>query len=1224
MSDGSAAPYVSTVSTPSSFVEKVYTIQFQAASANQTLTITDQVTRDDGFAYVALESASVSDQTVPQIDTVTPLVGNPGDQITITGTNFGAVQGTSGISLNGVAMSILSWSDSSITATVPLVQSGAVIVSRGLANSNGVVFTVNLPPPPVISFISPDAGVAGTTVTIFGSNFGAAQNNSTVTFSGISVIPSSWSDTTIVVAAPAVHSGPVVVKTASGASNEMQFSFTPGIRFSLQSAYVTPDEANLEIGASVVFTLTDPSGVAITDATWSVDDASIASISSDPAGPANATLQALAPGEVTITATSSVGTAQAKATIYAVGSVPPGTGAWGFYPQTQDNYFGATAKSRRINPDNPYLYLVEGTFDFSRVNGVDDTGHLLERVELSPADPTNTFDFPVVAAGTNDGGLLVMIVEGGGPNDPSTTFHRLGPDAKPLWTYSVPSEDVSAPAIGPDGTIYFWQEVNFNIALMALDDSSGTARPIYQPNGGTPPVVISSEQPGPINPDGTTVKDTNPWKPCADFFKPGQFDPPLPSDSGTFSFQPIVGTDGSVYVLERRVSSSFSYDKCQVEKVGTDPTTNDPIYVISSISGQLGYAATLDLVRLNSSGSATITEISSTSYSGSASDTSSDFSDNWVFNDGSSQLPALEFDKVVPNADGGAIMTWGRRSTVPGDPFQGFITNVVNDAPSTSALPFQGAVNSFGGFGDLAANDQGTVFFDGLNSVTAFDITSGSPKWTIGGNLLAATDDGGALISSDSSVHAADASGNLSADSLMVGGTPSYLAEGMFLQSGPAGGSIQGEPTDSDQLTKILAGPWPVPVLGTPVAQVGAIPIQLKEVAEPITHDPGIVPTQQAVTETGGCTGFDRGQVRTDLAALMAPIGSTESLPDGNGNSVQSSTPASNVVSMKNNTGHTITLSPHIPPFGNNPADTTVRLTIDPTTIPADGQYHEVTFTGMAASDVNRPVRIEAFDNVTAQNLGDILQVDVKAWHRWFIDYYSVSELNGRLRPNPPAQNVLQSELDRIFRPQANLGFTLRNIGSVADNYDVRPRDNKLHIAHIGSDTCQLGWTDTTNGSAFAGEACPDDTELTPMYQRLINGQRAASNGQQIDIDNSDTFYLLFFQQFDANDVGGFAIADLAKRRLPAVVHTNYDPELPTNFDHDRFIAVASAHEIGHKLGRFNHHLLSEPNGATYLMVKTFQVVPRPGTILTDATKYPCRLSQFDWNHVNYVYPNPR
>jgi IPT/TIG domain-containing protein len=148
LSDGSGMPYVDVFSTPSAFNERNYSILFQAGSAGQTLTITGEVTRDDGFAYIALESASVEDVFAPHIDTVTPATAAPGDQITITGSNFGTPSTGSMVLLNGVAMNVISWTDSAITAVVPLVQSGPVVVSRGLANSNRLAFTVT---PPLLS-----------------------------------------------------------------------------------------------------------------------------------------------------------------------------------------------------------------------------------------------------------------------------------------------------------------------------------------------------------------------------------------------------------------------------------------------------------------------------------------------------------------------------------------------------------------------------------------------------------------------------------------------------------------------------------------------------------------------------------------------------------------------------------------------------------------------------------------------------------------------------------------------------------------------------------------------------------------------------------------------------------------------------------------------------------------------------------------------------------------
>jgi hypothetical protein len=811
LSDGSAAPYVQAFSTYNNFIEKVYTIQFQAASSGQKITIMDQVTRDDGFAYVALESASVLDQNAPHIDSVTPVTAAPGSQIVVTGTNFGGSQANASIALNGAAMNVVSWTDTAITVVVPLGQSGPVVVSRGLANSNGLDFTVTLPPPPVTSFISPSAGIAGTVVTVFGSNFGTLQNNSTVTFNGVTATPNSWSDSQIVVPAPmGVHSGPLIVTTASGASNSQQFTLAPGIRFSLQSAYVTPDEANLEIGASTTFTLTDPSGTAVTDASWTVDNSALATVTSDPLSPATATLQALLPGEVTITASSSLGTAQAIATIYPVGGTPSGTPAWTFYPQTQDNFFEVIVKSRSNSPSDPFVYFPEGTDDVPRVSALDEAGHLQWRVNLNPITPSDTIIFPTVAPATNDGGILVQTIEAdpNGPNE-ATGFYRLGPDGKPLWTYSVPTVNTSGPAIGPDGTIYFWEEPDSGIFLIALNDTTGTGNPIFSPSGGTAPVFTSSEQPGNTNPDGSAVSPTNPWKPCADFFPPGKFHPPSPGSFGSFSFQPVVGGDGSVYVLEEQESLAFNYSNCTLSKIfyppSNPPGPNDPLYTVSTMSGQLQYSRSVQLVRLNSSGPVATTQIASTSYSGQAS-----YSGGFTFNNGASQLPLVHFDKVTPNADGGVVVTWAQRSSVLGDTFKGFITNIVNDSPTTNQLPpaFTGVVESFNGFGNIATNNQGTAFFD-ASPVMAIDIATGIPKWSVPGTLTAATDDGGAIVNNAGFLQAADQNGAVGSDSLFVGSSVNYLAPGKFFQFVSFGsvGILQTGPT---QLMATLADPWPI------------------------------------------------------------------------------------------------------------------------------------------------------------------------------------------------------------------------------------------------------------------------------------------------------------------------------------------------------------------------------------------------------------------------------
>ncbi|HSE16368.1 MAG TPA: Ig-like domain-containing protein [Pyrinomonadaceae bacterium] len=69
-----------------------------------------------------------------------------------------------------------------------------------------------LPVVPTITQLSPNVGPTGTTVTIFGANFGGLQGTSTVTFNGEAATVSSWGPNAIVTTVPAsAITGPVIV-----------------------------------------------------------------------------------------------------------------------------------------------------------------------------------------------------------------------------------------------------------------------------------------------------------------------------------------------------------------------------------------------------------------------------------------------------------------------------------------------------------------------------------------------------------------------------------------------------------------------------------------------------------------------------------------------------------------------------------------------------------------------------------------------------------------------------------------------------------------------------------------------------------------------------------------------------------------------------------------------------------------------------------------------------
>jgi hypothetical protein len=160
----------------------------------------------------------------PNISDLSPTAGPVGSTVSITGTNFGATQGTSTVAFNGAAATISSWSTGSIVATVPAgATAGNVVINVSGIASNGVAFTVT----PYITSLSPASGPIGTSVTIAGTTFGSGQGSSTVAFNGSPASPTSWASNSIVVPVPSgATTGNVVVTVSGFASNGASFTVT--------------------------------------------------------------------------------------------------------------------------------------------------------------------------------------------------------------------------------------------------------------------------------------------------------------------------------------------------------------------------------------------------------------------------------------------------------------------------------------------------------------------------------------------------------------------------------------------------------------------------------------------------------------------------------------------------------------------------------------------------------------------------------------------------------------------------------------------------------------------------------------------------------------------------------------------------------------------------------------------------------------------------------------
>lgn len=191
----------------------------------------------------------------PIIMAITPRVANAGQTVTIAGLYFGDEQETGSlVTIGGRRFTVVSWSNTTLEVTVPEnAESGIVVVTVGtLSSQSGTeaqLFIGEAPPTgePLIVHLSPETASVGSRVTVYGLNFGAARDDSSVTFTRKdgARIPAAvvteylngeprelWSATSIQVIVPAgapgipIVSGPVIA-TVNGIDSNSNFLFNP-------------------------------------------------------------------------------------------------------------------------------------------------------------------------------------------------------------------------------------------------------------------------------------------------------------------------------------------------------------------------------------------------------------------------------------------------------------------------------------------------------------------------------------------------------------------------------------------------------------------------------------------------------------------------------------------------------------------------------------------------------------------------------------------------------------------------------------------------------------------------------------------------------------------------------------------------------------------------------------------------------------------------------------
>ncbi|OGU57304.1 MAG: hypothetical protein A2X64_06220 [Ignavibacteria bacterium GWF2_33_9] len=167
----------------------------------------------------------------PVITSLSPVLGMTGDEITISGKNFGDSQASSFVSFNGTKATLyLQWSNTSIKVAVPSgATTGNIYVTVGSQKSNGLTFTIQADgTQPAITNLSSTSFNVGNQITIYGKNFGSKSADSKVFFNGIEAIYyPNWFPTAIMVLVPEnAKSGKLYVSVAGVKSNEVDYTIS--------------------------------------------------------------------------------------------------------------------------------------------------------------------------------------------------------------------------------------------------------------------------------------------------------------------------------------------------------------------------------------------------------------------------------------------------------------------------------------------------------------------------------------------------------------------------------------------------------------------------------------------------------------------------------------------------------------------------------------------------------------------------------------------------------------------------------------------------------------------------------------------------------------------------------------------------------------------------------------------------------------------------------------
>ncbi len=169
------------------------------------------------------------------ISDFTPMSGEEGITVTISGHNFDPIPSNNIVKFNGTTAVVTSSTSTSIVTTVPVGATNGLITVEvdGLESQSASPFIL----PPVITSFTPLSGPSGSTVVISGFNFEPVPANNTVAFNGADAVVLGSTSTSLTVAVP------------SGATSGLVTVFVNGFLATSTSAFEIKEPQSITFNA---------------------------------------------------------------------------------------------------------------------------------------------------------------------------------------------------------------------------------------------------------------------------------------------------------------------------------------------------------------------------------------------------------------------------------------------------------------------------------------------------------------------------------------------------------------------------------------------------------------------------------------------------------------------------------------------------------------------------------------------------------------------------------------------------------------------------------------------------------------------------------------------------------------------------------------------------------------------------------------------------------------